>query len=160
VDYSDGDDGPWSSFNIQVGTPPQTLRVLVSTTISATWVIISAGCPASDSSCPNARGGIYNNATSSTWVKQGDFLLSAEEILDINEAGLFGNDTVTLGIQGNGGTTLETQLVAGIAAEQFWLGMFGLNPSASNLSVTDSGQPSFMTYTAGNQYSKADLNVL
>lgn len=35
---SDGNDGLWSSFIIAVGTPPQSVRVLVSTKLSDVWV--------------------------------------------------------------------------------------------------------------------------
>lgn len=27
----DGDDGPWSSFVVQIGTPPQSMKVFIST---------------------------------------------------------------------------------------------------------------------------------
>ncbi|MCJ1290819.1 hypothetical protein MMC34_002361 [Xylographa carneopallida] len=162
----DGNDGPWSSFYIQVGTPAQILRVLVSTAISATWVIISAGCPASVTTCPNGRGGIYTANTSSTWEDQGDYELYVEENLDIVGAGMFGNDTVSLAAPGSGGPTLQKQTVGGIAAQQFWLGMLGVNPKPTNFTNFTTQQPSYMTnlkeqdiipsisfgYTAGNQY--------
>ncbi|MCJ1382778.1 hypothetical protein MMC17_005891 [Xylographa soralifera] len=162
----DGNDGPWSSFSIQVGTPAQSLRVLISTAISATWVIISAGCPASVTTCPSGRGGIYTANTSSTWENQGDYELYVEENLDIVGAGIFGNDTVSLAATGSGGPTLQNQIVGGIAAQQFWLGMFGVNPKPTNFTNFTTEQKSYMTnlkeqdiipsisfgYTAGNQY--------
>ncbi|MCJ1437725.1 hypothetical protein MMC27_007112 [Xylographa pallens] len=162
----DGNDGPWSSFYIQVGTPAQSLRVLVSTAISATWVIISAGCPASVTTCPSGRGGIYTANTSSTWENQGDYELYVEENLDIVGAGIFGNDTISLAAPGSGGPTLQNQIVGGIAAQQFWLGMFGVNPKPTNFTNFTTEQTSYMTnlkeqdiipsisfgYTAGNQY--------
>lgn len=166
---SDGNDGPWSSFFIQVGTPAQALRVLVSTAISTTWVIISAGCPASVTTCPSGRGGIYNPNGSSTWEVHGEYELYVEQNLNINEAGRFGNDTITLGNQGSGGPTLPKQIVGGIAAQQFWLGMFGVNPKPTNFTSFDENQASYMTtlkdqnlipsvsfgYTAGNQYRES-----
>ncbi|MCJ1285111.1 hypothetical protein MMC26_004449 [Xylographa opegraphella] len=162
----DGNDGPWSSFFIQVGTPAQVLRVLVSTAISATWVIISAGCPASVPTCPSGRGGIYAANSSSSWEDQGDYELYVEENLDIIGAGMFGNDTLSLAAPGAGGPTLQNQIIGGIAAQQFWLGMFGVNPKPTNFTNFTTEQTSYMTnlkeqkiipsisfgYTAGNQY--------
>ncbi|MCJ1393318.1 hypothetical protein MMC18_006190 [Xylographa bjoerkii] len=162
----DGNDGPWSSFFIQVGTPAQPLRVLVSTAVSATWVIISAGCPASVTTCPSGRGGIYTANTSSTWEDQGNYELYIEENLDIVGAGIFGNDTISLGAPGSGGPILQNQIIGGIAAEQFWLGMLGVNPKPTNFTNFTSEQSSYMVslkeqdiipsvsfgYTAGNQY--------
>jgi hypothetical protein len=162
---SDGDDGPWSSFSIQAGTPAQTYRVFVSTAISALWLILPMGCPANVATCPGERGNLYNTSASSTWREEGNRTLLIGEHLNINAAGTFGNDTVGLGI---GGPVLQNQVVAGIATGQFWLGMLGINPKATNYTPTDPGQPSFMTtlrqqnlipsiaygYTAGNQYSE------
>ncbi|MCJ1244640.1 hypothetical protein MMC30_001839 [Trapelia coarctata] len=161
--FFDGDDGPWSSFSIQAGTPPQPFRVFVSTSISATWLILPVGCSAGALTCPSERGNVYNVTASTTWREQGNHILLIGEDLIPTAAGTFGNDTVGIG---NGGPTLSDQVVAGIATGQFWLGMFGLNPKATNYTPTDPGQPSFMTtlrqqnlipslsygYTAGNQY--------
>ena len=80
--------------------------------------------------------------------------------------GVFGNDTLGLGIQGSGGPLLEDQIVASYTDEDLYLGIFGLNPSSTNFSATDQGRPSYMSslksqnlipslsfgYTAGNQY--------
>ena len=79
---------------------------------------------------------------------------------------VWGNDTLGLGIQGSGGPTLQNQIIAAYATEDFYLGIFGLNPSSTNFSQTDQGRPSYLTtlknqslipslsfgYTAGNQY--------
>ena len=89
-----------------------------------------------------------------------------EENLDIVGAGMFGNDTVSLAAPGSGGPTLQKQTVGGIAAQQFWLGMLGVNPKPTNFTNFTTQQPSYMTnlkeqdiipsisfgYTAGNQY--------
>ena len=168
-DHSDGNDGPWSSFFIAVGSPAQTLRVFISTAVSATWVIISKGCPASVTTCPSLRGGIYDSNTSTTWQNQGDYELYVEGNLGIVGAGIFGNDSI--GIGSDGGPVLQNQIIGGIAAEQFWLGMLGVNPKPTNFTTFESSQASFMDtlkeqdlipsvsfgYTAGNQYSKSFL---
>ena len=79
---------------------------------------------------------------------------------------MFGNDTVSLAAPGSGGPTLQNQIVGGIAAQQFWLGMFGVNPKPTNFTNFTTEQTSYMMnlkeqdiipsvsfgYTAGNQY--------
>lgn len=169
---SDGDDGPWSSFFIQAGTPLQTFRVFVSTSISATWLVLPAGCGPGAITCPSERGALYNVTASSTWREQGNHYLFIGKDIIPTAAGTFGNDNV--GIGNGGGPVLPNQVVAGIADGQFWLGMFGVNPTATNYTPTDPGQPSFMTtlrqqnlipslsygYTAGNQYSESPTVIL
>jgi hypothetical protein len=68
--HRDGNDGPWSSFSLRVGTPPQNLRVLVSTASNQPWGVLPEGCQSSDpSDCPNDRGTIFQpNASSSYYV--------------------------------------------------------------------------------------------
>ena len=79
---------------------------------------------------------------------------------------VYGNDTVTLGIQGSGGPTLQDQIVAAYVGTDLYIGMFGLNPSSTNFTATDMNRPSYLSslktsnlipslsfgYTAGNQY--------
>ena len=78
----------------------------------------------------------------------------------------YGNDTVTLGIQGSGGPTLQNQIVAAYADTVMEVGMFGLNPASTNFTPTDQNRKSYLStlksssmipslsfgYTAGNQY--------
>ncbi|KAL8834995.1 MAG: hypothetical protein Q9170_003485 [Blastenia crenularia] len=52
----DGNDGSWSTFIIQVGTPPQYFRVLPSVNGRETWVPIPKDCQQGKSWCANARG--------------------------------------------------------------------------------------------------------
>jgi hypothetical protein len=165
---SDGNDGPWSSFIVRVGTPAQDLKVLISTASSETWVIIEAGCPASVPSCPSSRGGIFNPNASSTWHYKNTYYLLIEENLGIDRGGEFGNETIGLGLQGTNGPTLDTQILGGIAAQEYWLGEFGVNPKPINFTTLDEGQASFIStlkeknmipslsfgYTAGNPYSQ------
>ena len=54
-----GSDGSWSTFLIGVGTPPQSFRVLPSTTGAETWVPIPEGCAsalAKVADCGGQRG--------------------------------------------------------------------------------------------------------
>ena len=72
---------------------------------------------------------VQNNFTT-----QGIFALGLEQNLGFTGNGLYGYDTISLSYLGSGLPALNHQVVAGIAAEDFWLGQFGVNPAASNFS--------------------------
>ncbi len=71
-----------------------------------------------------------------------------------------------LGIQGSGGPSLPSQIVAAFSTDDFYLGFFGVNPDSTNFTQQEQGIASYMTalknqnlipslsfgYTAGNQY--------
>lgn len=169
----DGNDGPWSTFPIQIGAPPQIVKILPSTAGSQTWVVLPQGCVQSDpANCSISRGGLFQYTSSATWrdntgAVNSLFPLPVEDNLNaINVAGLYGSDNITLGGQGSGGPMLGNQTVAGIANKDFYLGQFGLNPRPLKLpgetvalsdyvsQLNNSGLiPSLAwSYTAGNQY--------
>lgn len=53
----EGNDGPWSTFVLRVGTPEQVFHVLISTNGQETWVPVPEGCIQSDpSDCGKSRG--------------------------------------------------------------------------------------------------------
>lgn len=56
--------------------------------------------------------------TSSTWRPNGFWQLGNERNLGIYANGLFGSDTIGLGIQGGGGATVEDQIMAVIGTEK------------------------------------------
>lgn len=113
----DGNDGPWSSFNLQLGTPAQDVTVLVSTAGYQTWAVVPAGCTSSDPrNCEATRGGFFQPNQSTTWkpnnvTSKGIFTLDLEKNLGYIGNGEYGYDTVSLGWQGSGGPTLEQQNV-------------------------------------------------
>ena len=168
----EGNDGPWSTFTLQIGTPAQDVNVLVSTTGYQTWAVIPQGCPSSGlANCAKLRGGLFNANESTSWAQNnvtsnGTFTLGLEENLGYTGNGLFGYDTVGLGFQGSNGPSLDQQIVAGIATPEFYMGMFGLDPRPTNFSNYNHPAPSYMSnlkdhnlipslswaYTAGNQY--------
>lgn len=168
----DGNDGPWSSFALQVGTPAQDVKVLISTAGYQTWVVLTEGCISSDPpTCAISRGGTFHPNESSTWVAnnvtlKGLFSLGLESNLGYSGNGEYGYDTVALGWQGSGPPSLHQQIVAGVATKDFYLGVFGLNPCPSNFSDFNDPTPSYLSnlkqkslipsltwgYTAGNQY--------
>ena len=172
--HRDGDDGPWSSFALQVGTPQQYVRVFVSTSSSATWLVLPDGCAGvgdatAIQNCQDNRGGVFTTNQSSTWQRKGYFSLSTEDSLGVSASAEFGNDTITLGFMGSGGPTLQNQVIGAYAAApngQLFLGEFGVNPQPTNFSTIENGQASFLTslkdqgmisslsvgYTAGAPY--------
>ena len=137
--HRDGDDGSWSSFAVQVGSPPQDVRVLISSSGSALWVVLPEGCISNDpSDCPKDRGFTFYQNESSTWIDKGLFslILTAEESLGAYEDDNsdIGIDNITLGWQGSQGPSLSQQLVAGIATKDFYLGLLGLTNRPYNVS--------------------------
>lgn len=66
--------------------------------------------------------------------------------------GDFGKDTIGIGAQGTGGPTIDNQLVAGIAVDAYYLGIFGINPKTTNLSTFDRPIPSFMSNLKKNGF--------
>ncbi|KAK3372113.1 aspartic peptidase domain-containing protein [Podospora didyma] len=174
--HFEGNDGPWSTFDVRVGTPEQYARVLVSTASPETFVVVSEyGCSSAvfaavPSNCAVSRGNLVNLNQSSSRHELGLF--------DINENGVglgatygysqrsqFGLDHLGIGLTG---PVLENQTVAGFATpEPFYLGVFGLNNQPLNFTVLGNfSAPSFLTtlkdqkkipslswsYTAGAKY--------
>ena len=176
---SGGNDGPWSTFDIHVGTPPQPVRVLVTFSVGQTQVIgTQDGCLATDTStCAQDRGGLFNPNLSSTWQEVGIFALATELNLDgysgEDDLGDYGFDAMGLGLAGSGGIRFESQTISAIATKDFYLGYLGLNRNPTNF--TDFGHPqvSFLesmkasrnipslsyAYSAGAQYSRVSAMV-
>ena len=165
----DGNDGPWSSFGIQVGTPAQNLRLLPSNSGNSIWPVLSQGCNVGDpSNCSDLRGTIFLPNISSTWTNIGlyNLLLPEEWPLGYSGNADCGYDNVTLGWPGSGLPSLSRQVIEGFATKDFYLGSLGLKPSAINMSTLDDPQPSFLgalaqqnktpstswAYTAGAYY--------
>jgi hypothetical protein len=170
----DGNDGPWSSFVFQIGTPPQTVKLLPSTASYETWAIDPQGCQPGDlTNCQTLRGELYNYNASSSWdpnlsnTTTDIYPLELEAALGYTGKGRYGFDDVTLGYIGSGGLTLKNQSITTVATKSFFMGLFGLTPRSKNFTNFNDPIPSFMQslrnqskipslswgYTAGNQYS-------
>jgi hypothetical protein len=122
---SEGDSGNWSTINIRVGSPAQSVRVFVSTNSPITGVVRPSGCDIEANpkgvpeNCVNSRGGTFNSNESSTWVNSGWFTLNGGNGVGF-EANLgyslflnYGLDTIALGYQdGPNSPTLSKQTVA------------------------------------------------
>jgi len=162
-----GNDGPWSTFTFRIGNPAQNVRLLPSTASQQTLVVIPQGCPSGFMpDCATSRGWLYDKNKSTSWGEKGLFGLRLEQNLLAAGAGDFGFDSVGVNAQGQGGPTLDHQLLGGFAGNAFFLGIFGLNPRATNYSDFNNPVPSLMTnlknngsipslsfgYTAGARY--------
>ncbi|OBT49326.1 hypothetical protein VE00_00357 [Pseudogymnoascus sp. WSF 3629] len=178
--YFEGIDGPWSTFNLRVGTPEQDVRVTISTTSPETLVVLSEyGCSTKvfatiPAGCASSRGMMFSPNTSSTWIDNGFFGINQNGVgletnLEYVQAADFGTETVGLGlVAGANGVTLKNQTVGGIASTSpFYLGIFGLGTQPANLSsLGNSTGPTYFTslknqnvipslswsYTAGAMY--------
>ena len=145
----DGIDGPWSTFWVQVGTPPQVVRLLPGSSVDALWVTVPDGCTKADpSSCPQSRTVFIPN-NSSTWHYIGIFHLglSQETLLGYNETAdnaECGNETFTFGLPGSGLPTVNDSVVEGFATKDFYMGLIGLAPRAINLTSLTESQPSLL----------------
>jgi Eukaryotic aspartyl protease len=169
----EGNDGPWSSFTIEIGTPLQSVNVLVSTASYQIWGVDPKGCtPTDPSTCSTSRGRFYSNTASTSWIPNESNItttiydLTLESNLGFAGKGRYGFDNVTLGYLGGGGPSLANQTVASIATKDFYMGLFGVKPQASNFTSLTDPIPSFMqnlrtknmipslswAYTAGNKY--------
>ena len=157
--------------------------MLVSTEVSATWVVEPGGCgPSYPVNCTGARGGAYDSAKSSTWHSNALYSLAAEANLGnpysaTSQIGDFGYDTIGLpGQSGVANVSLDHQVVAGIKTNTYYLGNLGLSSQNITFGTGNSNtSPSFLGalknensipslsfgYTAGASYSKAasTLNI-
>ena len=169
-----GVEGAWSPFAVDVGTPPQTLQLLVSTQQSATWAVSSKGCGDADdaSNCMDARGGLFDSEKSSSWFRKDIYQLNAAINLGYGtneQNGTYGFDTMSLpSTSGSSSKKLDHQVIAGIATHKFYLGSIGLAPQTVNFSNSGDSSPSFISslkeqnlipslsygYNAGAYYSK------
>ncbi|EKG13670.1 Peptidase A1 [Macrophomina phaseolina MS6] len=173
----DGNDGPWSSFRLSVGTPPQDFRVLVSTRGHETFVLDPHGCTSTDpSNCTSARGAEpfngaqssgFNTNASSTWDIIGIYDLGLEAELGYTGNGQYGYDTIRLGYsQDQSAPALDRQVVASITDKSFFMGVIGLSPTSSSFTSISEPVKSFFrqlkqsnsipsesyAYTAGAPY--------
>ena len=162
---SDGNDGPWSTFNIHVGTPPQPVRVLVSTNVAQTWVVSAnkteGGCLATDPpDCAQARGGLFSANSSTTWQDKEIYQLGIERFLDDcdgnHDNGDYRFDAMRLGLTGSGGVRFDSQTIAAISTKDFYLG------HRTNFTSFGDGQVSFlesMTTSGNNIWSSKSATV-
>lgn len=141
--------------------------MLPSTAGHATWVVLTDGCQPVSSTCSDSRGGLFNLTQSSSRNDLDIYTLQLELNFGRNEIGLYGIDTIALGLSDvTGGPTVNSQIVVGIETDRYRTGMFGLSQQPTNLTNFTSPHASFLTtlktqnlipslswaYTAGASY--------
>lgn len=133
------------------------------------YAVIFTGTP-SYPLCDDARGGLFNDSHSTSWKALSNNSLGLDDALGFRDkTGQFGLDSITIGFGDfEGGPQLDSQLIAGIAPEWYFNGLFGLNHQATFLENFTEPHPSALTtmkshnmipslswaYTAGAKYSK------
>ncbi|KAI9707997.1 MAG: hypothetical protein M1820_004416 [Bogoriella megaspora] len=131
--------------NISVGTPAQYVRVWPSTADQQIWTVQPLGCYQSkDSKCEESRGWFFDFNKSTSWQDNGLWDLWIEKNLGYYGNANYGYDTIGLGGAGQGGPTLQNQTVAALAVQDFYLGIFGLNPKPTNFTNFSDPSPSPM----------------
>jgi hypothetical protein len=176
----DGNDGKWSTFNINVGDRDgtgrgQNFRVLVSTSSSVLQVPMQANW-CNDDECAKDRGievyqsrqsyGLLTEA-STGWTQNGLYNFPTPYWWDgRNINATWGWSNVGLGSSSPQSIVLEQQVVVGNTAPEFFLGSFGLDiipvdtgggPLATfldNLVAFNQTPSRSYGYTAGAYYSK------
>ena len=159
-----GDDGSWSTFRIEVGTPAQAFNILPSTTGSEVWLPNTIGCEGvliNIANCGFLRGveqgrGWESNA-SSTYDVLGLYELSTEQNLwgPTGNPGVYGLDTVSLPSYPSGDIIdLKSQTVAGVATANVWVGSLGLGIADAGFdTVQKNGTPSLLVSMKEQNYT-------
>ncbi|KAK8242728.1 aspartic peptidase domain-containing protein [Phyllosticta capitalensis] len=181
----DGNDGPWSSFSLRLGSMDQSqhIRVLPAFSVSALFTIDKSGCPTeaeaptfmSPEQCLEARGGVFDADQSSDWTYYGIFGVdggsSGLGYLDVTVE--FGSETVGL-TSDNTQPLLSGQITAMVAVFDYWIGVFGLSPNPSRLANMSTSYPTFFnglkktgriagnswSYTAGAYHRNFSANLI
>ncbi|CAO2650086.1 Nn.00g013780.m01.CDS01 [Neocucurbitaria sp. VM-36] len=176
-----GIDGEWNTFSLLVGDPQENVRVFVSTASQQIWVVNRLACVSNitdpstgqivqmnafNSDCESSRGFLYNNSASETWHRKGYYQLWLEKNLGLVGNGLYGFDSVGLGLAGEKGPSVQNTTIGTLVSSNFWLGHIGLHPKPTNFSAFEDPIPSYLTdlfaqknipslsfgYTTGAQY--------
>ena len=126
-----GNDGNWSTWPAQIGSPPQQFHIVPSTSHGEVWIPGPQGCTGRSAplDCAASRGvglfqgqqslGFLENA-SSTWEQIGiyEFIVGGD-LFEATETGLYGQDSAALGSQVE--DVINNQTVAGIVTQDFWV---------------------------------------
>jgi hypothetical protein len=100
--------GLWSSFAVEVGTPPKKANIFISTAGNEVWVVDPQSCPTSSVyNCATLRGGLISVEASSSFEASSSTFedLGLEVNLGYTGNGIYGFDNVTLGYPGISGAT-------------------------------------------------------
>jgi hypothetical protein len=94
--------------------------------------------------CEDSRGLTFSPNKSTSWSTErldndGLFSLNTyyEGFLNLTGNAYYGFDTLALGVPGSGLPSLDNQIIAGFATNNYWLGFLGLSPVSFNFSSQD-----------------------
>lgn len=139
----DGNDGPWSTFAIGVGSPPQPIRVIPAAAQTAVSVVLAEECLGQKfgfQNCSDARGGVFRYNESSTWHSNGVHNI---EVMGYNRTFLFGTDTVGLGVQPQA-SRMNNQTVGGMkGSSSSFTGAMGISPNRYKDQQDEESLPTF-----------------
>ncbi|SMR50646.1 unnamed protein product [Zymoseptoria tritici ST99CH_1E4] len=170
-----GNDGNWSTFTLRLGTIPQPVHVLPSTSGSTILVVDPQGCESAFTKCDDLRGSTFNQNASSTFHRiiqseqQTAFNVSfdSEKSLEYTALGPVGvEDKVLLGNEG-ASRPLDPQVIHSYYDYFPFLGFFGLEQQNSSVFANEtyrsilgslsnsSNIPSaYWAYTAGSHWTE------
>ncbi|KAI8281374.1 hypothetical protein K4K60_004202 [Colletotrichum sp. SAR11_57] len=120
-----GVDGNWSTVKFQVGTPRQSLNVLVSTSLSEFWVVGAGGCLAKEPLCNSARGNVFTVTDSKSWDPLGGWQLGLD-YLGYGGNGDYGLDTLSTTTLAGDVISMDNIITASINSTDYYLGFLGL----------------------------------
>ncbi|KAM3424050.1 hypothetical protein BST61_g11399 [Cercospora zeina] len=159
--FWEGNDGNWSTFQFQIGTPPQAVRLLPAT-IGTTFQPVnrqdgcyrpSGGIAQEPADCEDLRGGLFAPSGSVTFVNitcdgQAYCQLpynAAEAAIGYAAAAQVGNDTVLLGTRDTS-PRVDQQVIGAYAESRPFIGSFGLSGYSENVnsSLPDDAQSSML----------------
>lgn len=155
-----GNDGPWSVFDLNIGTPAQRISVLPGSFASSVFAVVPEGCPdnllnLTFTECAHIRGGLYAGNESTTLVPGSLYNTPYDPNLDGFWA-FYGWDNVSLGSDGSGLPSVDHTLVWQISTKSLLLGLFGIAPTPTNLTpATNESQPSFFSMLRGGEWMPA-----
>jgi hypothetical protein len=81
--------------------------------------------------CTDERGGLFDLNKSSTWQKEGTYLLGLDTQLGFNGSGDYGLDALSFG---ETGASVTSSIVASISTTEYLTGFFGLSIIPGNFS--------------------------
>ena len=151
--FSDGNDGFWSSFTIAVGTPPQSVRLLVSTKLSDVWVISESQSQDDYLATHNlahkkVAGGLFKKKLATTWQGTRLYENGQDQISDKNIAKVeiedYGSDATRIDLADIPNINFDSRTIATVAKGNLDLGFLGINHRNPHLTLPRDGQVSFL----------------
>ncbi|CAI6335884.1 unnamed protein product [Periconia digitata] len=178
-----GNDGSWSGFVVQVGTPPQNFTVLPATSGQHTYVPSADDCQRTNlTDCGSSRGvspfanqpspGFQTNA-SSTWDLIGIYELGINSRLGYSGGAVSGYETLNFGTEvPNGRQPSDKQVVTSYVSQDLWIGTLGLGYAQMTFRANERVNSTLVSmqqenlipsqsfgYTAGASYRKAPASL-